>query len=60
MVQLNTSQVVIGKDKQRSATWENIISDALNRNKQGIKYIPIIQKLMVGQFIIMFVKAEHC
>lgn len=42
MVQLNTSQVVIGKDKQRSAIWENIISEALNRNKFGIKYIPII------------------
>lgn len=59
MVPLNTSQVVKGKDKQRAGVWQQIIQKALDRNSQGVSYIPIIQKVMVGCYIIMFAKQEH-
>ena len=39
IVPLNTSQVVIGKDKKRALIWENIILNSLNQNKLGYKYI---------------------
>ena len=39
IVPLNTSQVVIGKDKKRTLIWENIILNSLNQNKLGYKYI---------------------
>jgi hypothetical protein len=31
----------------------------LDRNPEGVKYIPVIQKVMVGCYIIMFAKEEH-
>ena len=54
MVPLNTKEVVVGKDKQRSLQWEQIIQRAL-----GPQYIPIVQKTMVGCYIVMFAKREH-
>ena len=59
MVALNTKQVMSGKDKPRAAIWESILSNSLNNNPFGIKYIPITQKLMVGCYIIMFAKLDH-
>jgi hypothetical protein len=59
MVKLNTTQVVLGKDKQRCTGWEKIFYNNLNANKQGVKYIPVVQKVMVGCFIIMFIREEH-
>lgn len=59
MVELNTKKVIQGKDKSRAAEWEKIISNSLNSNRFGIQYIPVIQKVMVGCYIVMFAKREH-
>ena len=59
MVELNAKKVIQGKDKPRAAVWESVISNCLNGNRFGIQYIPITQKLMVGQYVIMFAKREH-
>ena len=31
----------------------------MDRNPEGARYIPVIQKVMVGCYIIMFAKEEH-
>ena len=54
MVPLKTKEIVVGKDKTRAALWEAVIQNCL-----GSEFIPIIQKLMVGCFIIMFVNKKH-
>mmetsp|Transcript_12774 Transcript_12774/g.21584 ORF Transcript_12774/g.21584 Transcript_12774/m.21584 type:complete len:355 (-) Transcript_12774:22-1086(-) len=59
MVKLNTTQVVIGKDKVRCQLWQNIFLRSLNANPEGVKFVQIVQKVMVGCFIIMFVREEH-
>jgi hypothetical protein len=39
--------------------WQRIIYNSLNNNKEGVKFIHVVQKVMVGCFIIMFVKETH-
>ena len=46
--------IVVGKDKIRADLWKAVIQNCL-----GSDFIPIIQKLMVGCFIIMFVDKKH-
>jgi hypothetical protein len=49
MVQLKTKEVIAGKDVQRAALWMEIITSSLNKNTTpGARYIPILQKVMVG------------
>lgn len=59
MVELNANNIIIGKDGNLSKAWEKLLMDALNNNPFGQIYIPVINKAMVGCFIIMFVKEEH-
>lgn len=42
MVMLNTNQVIKGKDKERTSAWQRIFQEALDKNKEGVQYIPII------------------
>lgn len=42
MVNLKIKQIYNKKDKKRSQIWETIFLDALNKNTEGIKYVPII------------------
>lgn len=54
MVPLNTKEVVVGKDKQRSLMWQEVIL-----NNLGPDYIHILHKTMVGCEIQMFARREH-
>jgi len=58
MVPLNTKEVIKKKNKAIGEEWEQILQCSLNNNSQGIHYIPVIRKVMVGCFIVMFIKEE--
>ena len=58
MVPLNTKEVIKKKNKMVGEEWEQILQCSLNNNKAGVHYIPVLRKVMVGCFIIMFIKEE--
>lgn len=56
-VKLNTKECYRFKDIKRTALWQEVLLKNLNDNaKEGVNYVPIIQKVMVGTYIAMFAK----
>ena len=56
MVDLKPKNVIIGKDKSRVNHWNKIFQKNLENNALNQKYTLIIEKTMVGLYIVMFVK----
>mmetsp|Transcript_23529 Transcript_23529/g.36217 ORF Transcript_23529/g.36217 Transcript_23529/m.36217 type:complete len:133 (+) Transcript_23529:1510-1908(+) len=58
MVALKWDQVIKEKNRVRTAEWQEVLQAALDKNSQGTRYIPIIQKVLVGCNIIMFIRDD--
>lgn len=57
MVELNTGNITKGKDENTAAIWHENIKSSLNKNGRGFEFIALTQKVMVGLYIVVFIKS---